>query len=90
VWPDFHRMVRPGMSPTNIACAAMSRFGIHVTCPLRIMLIVSIPCSVLHAARKDRVLTRSRAPLYSSVILFDDIAQVSVDNDIVHLRTGDY
>jgi hypothetical protein len=40
---DYAAAVRSKRRPTNAACPAMSCFGNHLTCPLRIMCIVSIP-----------------------------------------------
>jgi len=46
-WPSTrcvgHRAVRPRVSLMNMAWRAMSSFAIHLTCPLRIMFIASIP-----------------------------------------------
>jgi hypothetical protein len=38
-----HAVVSPNSRPTKLACPAMSFFGNHLTCPFRIMFIVSMP-----------------------------------------------
>jgi hypothetical protein len=42
-WSDDHAVGNPRRRPTNATCPAMSCFGNHLTCPLRIMFTVSIP-----------------------------------------------
>lgn len=49
--------------------SVISPFAVHLTCPLRIMFIASIPRSFCHAEWKPEFLARSNPPLYSSVIL---------------------
>ena len=46
---DYGVVRTPSSRPTNAACPAMSSFGNHLTCPLRIIFTVSIPWSVRHA-----------------------------------------
>jgi MFS family permease len=42
-WSDDYAAASPSRRSTNAACPAMSFFGNHFTCPLRIMFTVSIP-----------------------------------------------
>lgn len=58
----------------NAACPAMSSFGKHLTCPLRIMFMVfdSLKC-LPDRVEGPKSLIRPDPPFDGSVILLDDI-----------------
>ena len=77
-WSDDHAVVNPRRRPTNATCPAMSCFGNHLTCPLRIMFIGLN--SLKRSPRRvkgSESLTGSDPPFDGSVILLDDIVQVA-------------
>ena len=49
-----HTVVSSRRRPMNAACPTTSFFGNHLTCPFRIMFIVSIPGTVRHAEPNAR------------------------------------